>query len=56
MNIRKNFFHCEGDRALAQVTREVVDSPSVEIFKTHLDVVLGKQLWVAPAERGGWTR
>jgi len=49
-------FHCEGDRALAQVAREVMESPSTEIFKSHLDMVLGDQLGVALIEHSGWTR
>ena len=36
--------------------REVVESASSEIFKSRVDTVLGKWLWVALLEQGGWTR
>jgi len=39
LNTSKNVF-TQGDRALEQVARGVVDSPSLKIFKTHLDKVL----------------
>ena len=35
---------------------EAVESPSLEIFKSHLDMVLGNWLLVALLEQGGWTR
>jgi len=41
---QETLFYCEGDQALAQVAREVVKSPSLEIFKGHLDTVLGNWL------------
>ena len=46
----------EGDGALAQAAREVVESPSLEIFKTHLNKVLCSLLWVTLLRQGGWTR
>ena len=36
----EELLHSEGDGALEQVPREVVESPSLEIFRTHLDKVL----------------
>lgn len=30
-----------------QLPRQLVESPSLEIFKSHLDVIMGKLLWVA---------
>ena len=33
--------YCECDWTLEQVEREIVESPSVEIFKTWLDMVQG---------------
>jgi len=36
----EEFLPSEGDGALEQVPREVVESPSLEIFRTHLDKVL----------------
>ena len=35
---------------------EAVESPTLEIFKSHLDMVLGHWLLVALLEQGGWTR
>jgi len=32
--------------------REVVESPSLVIFKSHLDVVLGTLLWVSLLKQG----
>lgn len=37
----ETLFHHEGDKALAQVAQEVVESPSLDIFRSHLDMVLG---------------
>ena len=37
-----------------RLLREVVESPSLEIFKTCLDKVLCSLLWVT-ASAGGWT-
>lgn len=34
----KTLFLCEGDQALAQLPREVVESPSFKIFKSNLDI------------------
>jgi len=50
-NIRK-LLHCEGDWALARVAREVVESPSLEIFKSHPDIVLGNWIYLALLEQG----
>jgi len=35
--------------------REVVESPSLEIFKTHLDKVICSLLWVTLLRQGGGT-
>jgi len=40
LNMRKNFFPLRGTEHWNKLPREVVDSPSLEIFKTHLDAVL----------------
>jgi len=39
-NMRKNFFTLRVTEHRNRLPREVVDSPSLEIFKTHLDKVL----------------
>jgi len=38
-----------------RLLRQVVESPSSEIFKSHLETVLDNQLSVALFEQGGWT-
>jgi len=35
---------------------ELVESPSLEIFKTRLDKVLSSLLWVTLLRQEGWTR
>jgi len=40
LNMRKNFFPLRVTEHWHRLPREVVDSPSVEIFKTCLDKVL----------------
>jgi len=40
LSMRKNFFTLRVTEPWNQLPREVVDFPSLEIFKTHLDEVL----------------
>jgi len=40
LNMRKNFFPLKVTEHWNRLPREAVDSPSLEIFKTHLDKVL----------------
>jgi len=40
LNMRKNFFPLRVTEHWNRLPMEVVDSPSLEIFKTHLDKVL----------------
>jgi len=39
-----------------RLPREVVESPSLEIFKTRLDKILCSLLWVTLLRQEGWTR
>ncbi|KAK4826436.1 hypothetical protein QYF61_009133 [Mycteria americana] len=44
LNIRKHFFTVTVTEHWDRLPREVVESPSLEIFKSHLDVILGSWL------------
>jgi len=46
LNVRKNFFPLRVTEAWPRLPREVVESPSLEILKSHLDAVLCSLLWV----------
>jgi len=50
--MRKNFFPLRVTEPWPRLPREVVESPSLEIFKTRLDKVHGVG---DPASAGGWT-
>jgi len=43
-NTRKNFFIVRVAEHWHRLPREAMESPSLEIFKTYLDTVLGSQL------------
>jgi len=55
LNMRKNFFPLRVMEPWHKLPREVVESPSLEIFKTWLDAVLCSLLWVTLLWQGGWT-
>jgi len=56
LNIRKHYFTVRVTEYCHRLPRKVVESPSVEIFKSHLDMGLGNRLQMALPEQGGWTR
>ena len=56
LNMRKNFFTLRLMERWDRLPRDVVDSPSLEIFKTCLDKVLCSLLWVTLLGQGGWAR
>jgi len=56
LNMRKNFFPLSVTEAWNRLPREAVSSPSLEIFKTHLDEVLCSLLQVTLLWQKGWTR
>jgi len=55
LNPRKNFFPLRVTEPWPRLPREALESPSLEIFKTHLDKVLCSLLWVTLLWQGGWT-
>ncbi|KFV83928.1 hypothetical protein N308_00461, partial [Struthio camelus australis] len=44
LKLRENFFTVRMTEHRNRLPREVVESPSLEIFKTRLDVILGNML------------
>ncbi|KFV86286.1 hypothetical protein N308_12385, partial [Struthio camelus australis] len=44
LNMRKNFFPVRVTDHWNRLPREVVEAPSLEIFKSHLDTILGNVL------------
>jgi len=56
LNMRKNFFPLRVMEPWPRLPREVVESPSLEIFKPRLDAVLCSLVWVTLLRQEGWTR
>jgi len=52
LNMRKNFFTLRVTEPWPRLPREAVEPPSLEIFQTHLDVVLCSLLWVTLLRQG----
>ena len=53
LSIGNTFFTVRVTEHWHRLPKEVVESPSLEVFKSHLDTVLRNQLWVALLEQGG---
>jgi len=56
LNMRMSFFTLRVTECWNRLPREVVESPSLEIFNTCLDKVLCSLLWVTLLRQEGWTR
>jgi len=52
LNMRKNFFPLRVTETWHRLPREVVESPSLELFETRLDKVLCGLLWVTLLQQG----
>lgn len=56
-NIGKHFFPLRVTEHWHKLPREVVESPLLDIFgRSHLDTILGKQLWGYLLEQGSLTQ
>lgn len=58
LNIREHFFYFTVQVAEHWQTlpSDAVETPSLEVFKSHLDTVLGNQLQAVQSELGVWTK
>lgn len=53
---RFSFSSCEDGWILARRRKEAVKCPSLDIFKSYLDMALDDLLYVALLEQGSWSR
>ena len=56
LNPRKNFFPLRVTEPWTRLPKGAVESPSLKILKTLLDVVLYSLLWLTLLRQEGWTR
>jgi len=56
LNMRKRFITVKVTEHRHRLPRDIVESPCLEILKSHLDTVLGDWLQVALIDQGGQTR
>ena len=56
LNIRKHLFPVRVTEHWHRLPREAVESPSLEVFKSRLGMVLGNQIQVTLLEQRIWTR
>jgi len=56
LNTRKQFYTVRVTEHWDRLLKEDGESPTLEILKSHLGMLLGNQLWVALLEQESWTR
>ena len=56
LNIMKHLFPVRVIKQWDRLPREVVDSPTLEMFQSHMVIVLGNWLQMTLLEQGDWTR
>jgi len=55
-SIRKDLFTMRVTKHWHKLPRELVESRFLEVFKIHLDIVLGDTLYLSLPEEACWTR
>lgn len=56
LNMRKHIFTVRVTKHWLRLPKDTVDSPSLKIFKSYLDMVLGNCFSVTLLEQGAWIR